>query len=215
MCICIQIRRSRTSHRITQPYGENETLASSIDDLIIDCISETREPITTIAPKFQNFHDFPKVDSTFHNFFEAKVGGFGPPKPPKINNPCTNPLSPRPNFNFLATMVANRSWLAMDAIAVPYIQHLFPKHPKKLLLKFDPDTDVTPEDHIKQFMLSLTLMDVQHEDVVCRLFPYTFVGQASTWFFSLAAGSIASWKQFETSFLSQFGDDRASRVLVL
>ena len=64
-------------------------------------------------------------------------------------------------------------------------------------------------------MLSLRLMDVQHEDVVFRLFPYTFLGQASTWFFSLAAGSIASWQQFETSFLSQFGDDITSRVLFL
>ena len=49
-----------------------------------------------------------------------------------------------------------------------------------------------PEDHIKQFMFSLRLMDVQHESVICRLFPYTFVAQASTWFFSLATGSIAS-----------------------
>ena len=30
-------------------------------------------------------------------------------------------------------------------------------------------------------------MDVQYEDVVCRLFPYTFVGQAYTWFFSVVA----------------------------
>ena len=64
-------------------------------------------------------------------------------------------------------------------------------------------------------MLSLRLLDVQYEDVVCILFPYTFVGQASTWIFSLVVGSIASWKQFEASFLSQFGDDRTSRVLVL
>ena len=78
------------SYRITQPYGDNETLAATIDDFIIDAISAIR-------------------------------------------------------------------------------------------------------DHIKQFMLSLRLFDVQHEDVVCSLFPYTFVGQASTWFFSLAAGSIASW----------------------
>ena len=64
-------------------------------------------------------------------------------------------------------------------------------------------------------MLSLRLLDVQHEDVVYRLFPYTFVGQDSTWFFSLVAGSIASWQQFETSFLNQFGDDKTSGMLVL
>lgn len=112
-------------------------------------------------------------------------------------------------------MAANRPWLAMDVIVVPDIQHPLPKHLEKLLPKFDLDNDVTPEDHIKQFMLSLRLMDVQHEYVACRLFPYTFEGQASTWFFSLVAGSIASWQQFETAFLSQFGDDITSEVLVL
>ena len=56
---------------------------------------------------------------------------------------------------------------------------------------------------------------MQHEDVVCRLFPYTFAGQASTWFFSLVAGSNASWQQFETSFINQFRDDRTSGMLVL
>ena len=37
--IIYQIPRARTSSRRTQPYDENETLASSIDDLIIDTIS--------------------------------------------------------------------------------------------------------------------------------------------------------------------------------
>jgi hypothetical protein len=99
-------------------------------------------------------------------------------------------------------MAKNRPWLAMDAIAVPRAQHPLPKHPKKLFPKFDHNNDITPEDHIKQFMLSLRLLDVQHEDVVYRLFPYIFVCQASTWFFSLAPGSIASWQQFETTFIS-------------
>ena len=58
-------------------------------------------------------------------------------------------------------------------------------------------------------------MDVKHEDAVCRLFPCTFIGQASTWFFSLAIGSIASWQKFETAFLNQFGDDRIPGVLFL
>ena len=112
-------------------------------------------------------------------------------------------------------MATNRPWLATDSIAVPSAQHPFPKHLEKLLPKFDPDNDVTPEDHIKQFRFSLRLMDVQHEYVVCKLFPYTFIGMTSTWFFCLATGFIGSWKQFETTFLSQFVDDITYGVLFL
>ena len=206
--IIYQVPRSRASHRRTQPFSENKTLTSSIDDLIIDTISEIKQPIEAIShfetkedPEFQNFLDFP----------EAQAGGFGPPGPPETNPPCTNPPSPRPNFNFLANMSANKPWLDVDAIAVPRAQHPLPKHPEKLLPKFDLGNDVTPEDHIKQFMFSLRLMDVQ----VYRLFPYTFIDKASTWFFSLITRSIASSQQFETAFLTQFGDDKTSEVLFL
>jgi hypothetical protein len=75
-------------------------------------------------------------------------------------------------------MASNRPWLAADAIAVPSAQNPLPKHPEKLLPKFDLDNDVSLEDYIKQFMLSLRLMDVEHEDVVCTLFLYTSVGKA-------------------------------------
>lgn len=87
-------------------------------------------------------------------------------------------------------MAANRPCLAIDSIARLGAQHPLPKHPKKLLPKFDPNNDVSLEDHIKRFMLSLRLMDAHHEDVVFRLFSYTFIVKASTWFFSLTEGSI-------------------------
>ena len=41
-------------------------------------------------------------------------------------------------------MLYNQPWLASDAIVVPSSQHPLPKHPKKLLPKFDPDNDVLP-----------------------------------------------------------------------
>ena len=114
-------------------------------------------------PKFQNFLNFPEVHSTFYDLPEVEAVGFGPPEPPETNPPYTNPLSPRPNFNFVANMAANRPWLAADSILLPGAQHPLPKHLEKLLPKFDPGNNVTPKDHIKQFMLSLRLMDVKHE----------------------------------------------------
>ena len=84
------------------------------------------------------------MDSTFYNFPEVEAGGYGPPQPLETNPPCTNPPSPRKNFNFLPNMAVNRPWLAADSIVVPDAQHPLPKHLENLLPKFDPDNDVTP-----------------------------------------------------------------------
>ena len=89
------------------------------------------------------------MDSTYQDFLETEVGGSRPPEPIENNPTCTNPPSPRPNFSFLATMTTNRPWLVVDVIAVLGAQHPLPKHPEKLLPKFDPDNDVTPKDHIR------------------------------------------------------------------
>ena len=112
-------------------------------------------------------------------------------------------------------MEANQPWINVYSIVIPNAQHQVPKHLEKRLPKFDPDNDVLPEDHINKFMISLRLMNVEHEDFVCRLFLYAFQGKASTWFFNLALRSITSWKQFETTFMTQFGDDKTSRILFL
>ena len=64
-----QIPRAQSSQRRTQPYGENETFAATIDNLIIDTISKIRYLIATIEnqgeTRFPNFLDFPKEDSNF------------------------------------------------------------------------------------------------------------------------------------------------------
>jgi hypothetical protein len=90
----------------------------------------------------------------------------------------------------------NQPWLAMDSPALPGRLHHLPRHPEKILPKFDPETSGLPEDHIKKFILAIRLMNVQHEDVVCHLFPYTFENSTSTWYFNLPVGSINSWTKF-------------------
>jgi hypothetical protein len=47
-------------------------------------------------------------------------------------------------------------------------------------------------------------MDVQHEDIVCRIFPYTFENSSSTWYFNLPMGYITSWMKFQKDFLDKF-----------
>ena len=93
------------------------------------------------------------MDSTFHKFPKEEAGGSRLHEPLETKASCTDLPSPRPNFIFLDTMTTNRPWLAVDSIAVLVIQHPFTKHPEKLLPKFDPNNDVTPEDHIKKIIL--------------------------------------------------------------
>jgi hypothetical protein len=108
-----------------------------------------------------------------------------------------------------------RPWLDQDVVVVPGPQHPLSKHPKKWLPKFNPNSKQIVEDHIKKFMLAIRLRSVEHEDVVCRLFPYTFEGNASTWYFSQQPHTIVSWDRFETYFLEKFGDDKSLEVLVM
>ncbi|CAF4353401.1 unnamed protein product, partial [Adineta steineri] len=84
--IIYQISRSRFSQRRTQSYGDDETLTSNIDDLIIDTIFEIHQPIIDIAHSetFEGPLDF-QGDSTFFNFSETQASGFGPPDPPGTN----------------------------------------------------------------------------------------------------------------------------------
>jgi hypothetical protein len=108
-----------------------------------------------------------------------------------------------------------RPSLDQDVMVVPGPQHPFPKHPEKWLPKFDLDSKQSAEDHIKKFRLEIRLWNVEHEYVVCRLFPYTFDGNASTWYFSQQPQTIVSWDKFETCFLEKFGDDKSLEVLVM
>jgi hypothetical protein len=114
------------------------------------------------------------------------------------------------NLNNLA-----RPWLDQDVVAIPGPQHPLPKHPEKWLPKFDPGSKKIIEDHIKKFMLAIRLHSVEHEYVVCRLFPYTFEGKASTWYFSQHPHTIVSWDKFKSCFLEKFGDDNSPKVLVM
>jgi hypothetical protein len=90
-----------------------------------------------------------------------------------------------------------------------------PKHSEKWLPKFNLDSKQIAEDHTKKFMLAIRFRSVEHEDVVCRLFPYTFEGNASTWYFAQQLHTIVSWDKFESCFLEKFGDDKPPEVLVM
>jgi hypothetical protein len=57
-------------------------------------------------------------------------------------------------------------------------------------------------------------MNVNHEDVVCRIFPYTFENSSSTWYFNLSVGSITTWMKFQKDFLDKFAEETTTRALM-
>jgi hypothetical protein len=172
----------------------------------------------------------PTVNPTDSNTNPAAGGSGIPPSPPPSPPPSSpsssggdsssnegNPPSspPRPTTPMANQNNPARPWLDQDAVAVPGPQHPLPKHPEKWLTKFDPDSKQIVEDHIMKFMLDIRLRNVEHEDVVCRLFPYTFEGNVSTWYFAQQPRTIASWEKFESIFLEKFGDGKPPEVLVM
>jgi len=58
-------------------------------------------------------------------------------------------------------------------------------------------------------------MNVHHEDVVCRLFIYTFENSSSNWYFNLQVGSITSWTKFQKDFLDKFAEEIATGALMV
>ena len=109
----------------------------------------------------------------------------------------------------------NRPWLDLDTVFVLGKQHKFPKNPEKWIPKLNLDERSLSKDHIKTFMKSIQSRNVIHEDVVCILFPYSFEGHASTWYFSLDFGTINSWEEFEKLFLQNFGGNNTPKDLVM
>ena len=91
---------------------------------------------------------------------------------------------------------------------------IFLKTQKKVLAKFDPGKGVSIEDHLKSFYLALNLLNADHEDVVCRIFQYTFEPKASSWYFSLQANSIVNWDGFEKEFLGKFDNEKTVATLM-
>ena len=84
-----------------------------------------------------------------------------------------------------------------------------------MLPNFDPSENILVDDHLKSFYLAIQgLQAGEHEDVVCRLFPHTLKGAATSWYFSLPANSITDWDAFERIFRSKYAVQKAHASLM-
>jgi hypothetical protein len=85
--------------------------------------------------------------------------------------------------------------------------HKLPKDFKEWLPIFSGEDLTTPEDHLYIFLRSLESCD-QHEDILMKIFTYTFVGRAKDWFDNISPGTITNWNLFQELFTKIFGKKR-------
>ena len=70
------------------------------------------------------------------------------------------------------------------------------------------------DDHLQNFFLALQILVVEHDDVVCILFPHTFKAKEASWYFGLQENSIKNWDTFEILFKGKFGSQRTIATLM-
>ena len=83
-------------------------------------------------------------------------------------------------------------WRARTPLNLAPPLHALPPNPEKSLPKFDPGEGISVEDHLQIFFLALELLLVEHDDVVCKLFPHSFKAKVASWYFKLQADSITN-----------------------
>jgi hypothetical protein len=105
--------------------------------------------------------------------------------------------------------------LALEALNLLGQIHSFLKNAGRLLPKSGLDKSIILEDHVNNFTQFVKLPNVRYEYVACFLFPCIFENKASTWYYSLTIGSITSWVNFETSFITKFGNERTHVVIFI
>ena len=99
-----------------------------------------------------------------------------------VGNVHSNPNASQPN--------PPPSWRARTPLNLAPPLHALPPNPEKSLPKFDLRGGIPVDDHLQSFFLALEGLVVDHEDVVCRLFPHTLKGKEKSWYFGLQENSI-------------------------
>ena len=57
--------------------------------------------------------------------------------------------------------VKQPAWRARTPLNLPAPLHYFPKHPDRVLPKFDPGKGISAKDHLKSLYLAMELLNVE------------------------------------------------------
>ena len=96
------------------------------------------------------------------------------------------------------------AWESNNALSLQGPLHELPRKVVDLLPRFKGEGNASANEHIKKYESIICLLNVVHEDVVCRLFPLTLEGKDFCWFNVLPIHSIHNWSQFKKLFENYF-----------
>ena len=95
-------------------------------------------------------------------------------------------------------------WESNNALSLQGPLHELPRKAIDLLPRFKGEGNASANEHIKKYESIICLLNVVHEDVVCRLFPLTLEGKDFCWFNIFSTHLVHNWSQFEILFENDF-----------
>ena len=119
---------------------------------------------------------------------------------------------PNPNAN--QPNLPASTWRDRTPLNLAPQVHALSQNYEKSLPRFDPGEGISVDDHLQSFFLVLEALEVEHEDVVCSIFPHTLKGKSMSWYFGLHANSITDWDTFERMFKNKFCSQRTTVALM-
>ena len=78
----------------------------------------------------------------------------------------------------------------------------------KILPRFNAENEIDAQKHLEVFYAFAKNFNVEHLDVVLRLFVQSLDGEARKWFKTLVGRSITTWEIMEDTFLRKWGEKK-------
>ena len=93
-------------------------------------------------------------------------------------------------------------------LALPQVLNEMPQDYLKLLPRFTGEDSTSAQRHIENFCALAENVNVEHLDVVLRLFAQSLDGEARKWFKFLVNNAVTTWEEMENFFTLKWGEKR-------
>lgn len=101
----------------------------------------------------------------------------------------------------------------MSFLGIPSFPHPISFDLRNKINKFLGNNVITGEEHLRNFIDMLNNYEVEHEDVVLKLFVHSLKEYARDWFRSFPDDSVSSWNELEKPFKEQYGENTNARFM--